>query len=843
MFGIRPIFPIFLACIFGCLSITFFECYAETALPTNILLQTEEQKKTALEKEIKVSTEQPIPIKKSEITAPERPQSEAVLQALQNEPATPQKMLPAPVGEEDPADIYLNFEGATLTSVVNYLVEQRKLNILPKSDLDAIKVSLSTRQGITLKKAWDILLSLLAMNGFTMINVDNLYRIIPVTAHTAEPLPIYSSAAGILPEDLPDNDLVIRYIMFLKNIKAGTAKGILDAMLNGDKAVLINEALDALIITERCLNIKAAMKIVMALEQDGLRESISIITLQYASPEVIAKLFNEEILDNKDKGPAENIRLLTAGNNKSSSFFSKRVKVMPYSRKASLILMGQESDVQKIRNFIYTYLDVPNDAAERRLHTKEILYHDAGDIKKLLDGIVGPLPGIDPKVLAPGGYKVFEDIQIAAESPKNGENGNYGSGNRLIISCGKDDWRRLEKIIDRLDKAEPQVALEVMIVDVNADTVNDLSAQMRLHRPGMLGKDIGFQAANISSVVTNPAFPSSGTAPFPVTLSASSLDPSVLKSADLTGLEGAAGSTGNTSVTLGKDGDAWGFIRTIINSKKSNIISQPFLVTNNGQPCDITSNDNRLYDGKLDPSSTSVVQKREPQTATTTIKITPRINGDGIVDLSISIEAGDFTGVEAGNATKRTMNTRVQMGVGEVLVLGGLTSSKVIEFTSGTPILDKIPLIRNLFSGKSRTKSNANLYLFLRVSIVKPQLEGRPDDYTQLKLDYAKRQILHVDSYTKTKDPIQRWFFKPSHHSISETIKNMKNGNFAPIDDFAENKKIPPGSDIANDPFYRPVDTIKEEQAKRKRPTSKKNENSVNLLPELSLKRRKPNTD
>ena len=358
MFNTNFIISLSLAFVWGIFFLSSpFYADAGTTIPE--VLKTEEQKKTTFEKEL--ATTQPTETKPTEAAPTKRPQSDALMQALQNEPVVPQKILPAPVFAEDPADIYLNFEGATLTSVVNYLVEQRKINIMPKSDLDAIKVSLSTRQPLTLTKAWDILLSLLAMNGFTIINVDNLYRIVPVAAHTSEPLPIYSSAGGVLPEDLPDNDLVIRYIVFLKNIKAGIAKGILDTMLTGDKAVQINEALDALIITERCLNIKAAMKIVMELEHGGLRESISIIGLQYAAPEAIAKLFNEELLDNKEKGPAENIRILTNGGNKKSSYFSSKVKIMPYARKASLILMGQESDIQKIRNFIYTYLDVPND--------------------------------------------------------------------------------------------------------------------------------------------------------------------------------------------------------------------------------------------------------------------------------------------------------------------------------------------------------------------------------------------------------------------------------------------------------------------------------------------------
>jgi Flp pilus assembly secretin CpaC len=225
------------------------------------------------------------------------------------------------------------------------------------------------------------------------------------------------------------------------------------------------------------------------------------------------------------------------------------------------------------------------------------------------------------------------------------------------------------------------------------------------------------------------------------------------------------------------------------------------------------------------------------------ITITPRINNDGIVDLTIAIDTGDFQGTSASIKTNRSIITRVQMGIGEVLVLGGLTSSKVVDEITKTPILSDIPIIKNLFQGKSKTKTTANLYMFLRVSVIKPQTEGRADDYTQLKLDYAKRQILNADTYVKDKDPIQRWFFKPKNHSISETIQNINNARFAPIDNFAENKKCPPLTDIINDPFYRPEGTIKHEQHHRAKKRNQMVQNEANSLQPLSLKKRKPIID
>ena len=80
--------------------------------------------------------------------------------------------------EEGEADIYLNFENATLSSVIMYLAEQRKINIVPEKKLEAIKVSLTTRTPLTLRRAWNVLLTLLDMNGYAILQVNDLYRVV-----------------------------------------------------------------------------------------------------------------------------------------------------------------------------------------------------------------------------------------------------------------------------------------------------------------------------------------------------------------------------------------------------------------------------------------------------------------------------------------------------------------------------------------------------------------------------------------------------------------------------------------------------------------------------------------
>ncbi|KKQ32657.1 MAG: General secretion pathway protein D [candidate division TM6 bacterium GW2011_GWF2_37_49] len=172
--------------------------------------------------------------------------------------------------EEDP-NIYLNFDNVSLAAVVNYMAEQKKINILPHKDLPNATVTLSTRTPLTLERAWNILLTLLEMNGFSMVKVGNLYRVVSNKENKFEPLPIVSTD----PQDLPENDTAIRFVYFFKNIKPEMVRDILGQMLDRD-GIIISTDLNACIIKDTCIKIKRAMKILTELDQGGLSEQIKI---------------------------------------------------------------------------------------------------------------------------------------------------------------------------------------------------------------------------------------------------------------------------------------------------------------------------------------------------------------------------------------------------------------------------------------------------------------------------------------------------------------------------------------------------------------------------------------
>ncbi len=718
---------------------------------------------------------------------------------------------------KEKADIYLNFENVTLSSVVNYLAEQKKINIIPLKELDAINVTLTTRNPLTLDRAWNVLLTLLEMNNFTIIDVDNLYRIVPKIQNKQEPLPYYSSATGTEPEDLPDSDLVVRYTYFLRNIKAETVRNFLATMLEGD--VQINKDLDACIITEKCFNIKAAMKIIKELDQGGLREAIKIVPLRYVNADEIVRLFNEQIIPRPQQ--QRTIRFIGPQQKKPSTYFSTDTKIFPEPRKNALILLGTKQNLDKIIDFVHKYLDIPLRAAKSRLHIKEIKYARAETLKPILANIIKPPEGA-AKALMVGKYKFFEDVLIETDSSAGtGESGVIGGGNRLIIACNNDDWKRLEKIIDKLDKPQPQVAFEVMVVDVSIKTNSDLESQFKPQKNNLLGKATKMYMANMYD-------------PYKTNDGNFSMDDPLI-------IQKTAGAT----LTLGRNSPSgehlWAIVKAYLHKDNFNIITQPFVVTNNYKECIVDATETRQVKGELKTSvGTDPVREQRAQDAKTIVKLTPRVNLEGIVDLIIDIEISSFQETDQANpnTNDRKLTTRATMGTGEVLVLGGLTRSKLIENHYKTPILADIPLIGNLFRTKKKFKEKSNLYIFIRPSIIKPRFEGVPDEYTQLKLDYAKFQMLNVDTYAREKDPIQRWFFKPTKQTAKQKIADSRHGIFRPIDNYTYGIKQPKSVNIKRDPYYRVEEAIKKAKIGEKQEIkTKTNPNKKHVNTKRTLKK------
>lgn len=105
------------------------------------------------------------------------------------------------------------------------------------------------------------------------------------------------------------------------------------------------------------------------------------------------------------------------------------------------------------------------------------------------------------------------------------------------------------------------------------------------------------------------------------------------------------------------------------------------------------------------------------------INIKPVVSGDDQVTLGIKIAISDFTSIPTDGspppkATSK-FETSLRVHDGETLVLGGMERTEQDDSVTGTPILSRIPLLKYLFSNKTKSTKKVISVLFIKPTIIR----------------------------------------------------------------------------------------------------------------------------
>ncbi|MBM3886881.1 hypothetical protein FJ364_03025, partial [Candidatus Dependentiae bacterium] len=659
-------------------------------------------------------------------------------------------------------DIYLNFENSSLSNVVNYMAELRNINLLPDKALAEVKVSLTIREPLTVDGAWNIFLTLLEVSGFSIVEVGGLHKVLPKDKKMTEALPNYINVPYTT---LPDSDLTIRYVMFLQNLQAESVRELLESLLSDNKKVYAYAQANCFIITDRCYNIKSAMKIIQELDSMGQPETVVVMRLKRTNATDVKGLIEGLMSKRQDNNPLA--RFFAKPADTSTEYFPSGTKIVAEDRTNSLILMGVPEPIKKIEKFITEYIDVDLKAAESPLHIYEVQYADASALAEILQTVTAP-PDQGPGEQAArygairGGVKYFKSMKFTVDK----------DANRLIISCtDKNDWALLEGIIKDLDKPQPQVAIETLYVSIDETDVKQMGGSIRNKKEGQLGHGVNFQAASIASATLKEPEDNN-----PVTLLGNMLNQLIT-------------SQGSTLLTFGRATNIWAVFEMLKTKTNASILSQPFLTVAN------------KITGKLTVGSeNNVVTERSDSgqpgygvvSADTSLEIEPQINLDGVIRLKISVNISEFTNPDKGDKSTNQLNTNISMADGQVLVLGGFIQTKVSEATNKTPLLADVPILGWFFKNQKRRVDRKYIFIFMAPTIIKPRTVPGVELYSKMKLHDATNYIETGIKTVKSNDPVSNWFFDPKAENYSHKVVDFANARYQPTT-----------VDIKNDLFYR----------------------------------------
>jgi len=793
---------------------------------------------------------------------------------LEVQAAKQQKLLVDQLGAKYEALIPFVFERKPLIDIINTVVTQKGANvILPQrqAELERLKAQTVTYtptddQRVTLSEAWRLLLLFLDMTGFSIVaKKPGLYQVVKTggapnePSVTREPLPLFVDTN---PDKLPLGDERIRYIYYLRNLRvpqqAEAARDplteIFREMLSptalmgpGNVPVIYEPKSNGFILVDKANNIASVMRIIAELDATGFKEVIEVLPLVNQSAQDVRNVF-ENLRKAAGEGADRASPFIRSDpRTEAVSYFAADTRIIADPRRNTLILMGRETAVSRIREFIELYMDTPPESGQSILHIYDLQYLDAKAFAGVLSKIVAPLAPAAAQATAGavlgGPERFFQGVQVLAETYEPlkiresgvqevqleqignieikgiGKDTILTGGNRLVIAALQDDWLKLRDLIRQLDKPQPQVILEVLIVDFIFNDIKRLGSTSRnptnLPLPGSAEFLAAHLAPLINTIIVDPRL-TNGIPPVPPNPPALAQDLLAFRDPSAPGntinfINADPTNVGSLLITVNDPNTPGiGLILQVLQRMNNvKVLSQPFLITTNNQKATIAERTVRRAPGPTTTIGGGGVQiNEEDVTATLQVQMWPHISSlhSGPLDrlsLQIAVDINDF--IEPPPSLRRItrrVNTNANISSGQILVIGGLTRSIQIDNITETPFFSDIPLIGWLFKRVNKDTAHTNLAIFIAPTIVEPKLRGGLNVYTADKIRKGRRDISDTFLFDQLEDPITRLFFR------YDGVKNKLVREYL--------------AQVSNAPEFEVIKTKRERQFEARRPTRRR---------------------
>lgn len=718
------------------------------------------------------------------------------------------------------------FKKEKLVNIIDLLAKKRGVNyILPQRAADAedIKNQVITftpkSKEVSFDVAWNLVTLFLELSGFSwFLKQEGLYEIVPTgrkpdSGIFKEPLPLY---VGTKPEDLPKSDDRIRYVYYLANLTITEDKDnplnqiFKDMSSDGSPDPIILTKANGFILVDKANAIASMITLISRLDSTGFREAIEIIPLYNVSAASIADVL--ETLK-KAAGEERTSPFIRADTKASTSFFAADTQIVADTRNNSLILMGRQTAVERIKDFIKNHVDNPQDSGQSVLHYYDLQYLNAQEFAGILQDIVrSNLSSGDQATAARvGGPQRFfqgvvvmaekiDDVQpiqgpLATEPVKTDSDQGFDAkgiqgyiktgGNRLIIAALDDDWKRVRPLIASLDKPEPQVILEVIICDFTHNSIKEIASAFR-----------NTQRTSLPNITQNGGlqFLSSNITPVNNVLGA---QPTRLTQDLLAVVSGGTAATVASLIAPGsllisandiataptasdnQPGGIFTLLQVLDEYIDARVLSHPFLICTNNQKATVSQREIRRQRGDAIPSQSGVVTIQiEDVPASIQVQMIPRISSLQRLGLQIALDVNTFVSPTSFDRATRRVETNSYMQSGDILVVGGLTKITNNDSITETPILSQIPILGYLFKGVNRTVSISNIAIFISPTIISAKARSGLNLYTEDKIAKGRAEIDDNLVYGFTKDPITRLFFPNSKTTNDRLFKEYLDQTF-----------------------------------------------------------------
>lgn len=168
-------------------------------------------------------------------------------------------------------------------------------------------------------------------------------------------------------------------------------------------------------------------------------------------------------------------------------------------------------------------------------------------------------------------------------------------------------------------------------------------------------------------------------------------------------------------------------ISALETNANTDVRSVPRLSTLNGHDATLSIGSTQYYSQNTQnvvgsvTTTTVVTQQYHPIQANLSVTIKPIVSGDDQVTLDIDVKISDFISIPPSGpppTSNSQFKSTIRVKNEEMIVLGGLERMEKSQSTSGVPILSRIPILKLIFSSRSKTRNKTVTILFIKPTII-----------------------------------------------------------------------------------------------------------------------------
>jgi general secretion pathway protein D len=617
---------------------------------------------------------------------------------------------------------------ASLTEVIDVLARQLKINyILDPRVKGGVTVTYGELQAVDPRA---LLETVLRVNGAAMVQVGDLYRIVPLADIARLPMRPQTGSQSI-----SDDEQMSLNLVFLKYATVGELSKLLEKFLGEGATMISYDPANLLLILDNNRNMRRTMELISLFDSDALAgQRVRLFEVKNGSPTDLSR------------------ELETIFRSISLADKASVVKFMPLERINMILTVAPNPGVFETVASWLQKLDVPVKAPVGSVdnYVYRVKYGQAdilaSAIMQLYLGVIGS-PGAYSGMGSSRGQYPNADAQTAAQLRRPGYGtaaqtagagasqtnqqgaaaaasaspfdltgsylGGYNGGmtvpegmprvvpnlmdNTLLIQATPQEYEKILKLLKDMDVSPRQVLIEAKIYEVTLT---------------------GAFASGVSAYLQR------------MNSSSSALGTPSVTDRVLQATTNASGLTLTAGALVGNSRQLLGILTASEDNRKTKVISAPIIIATDSIPASINVGQevptltSQAVTGVQQSGSSLFANTVSTRSSGVTLSIVARVNPSGIVTLVINQEVSSPVAPSANAAIQspsfsmRTIQTQVTVQDGDTIAIGGIIQESDTNSSAGVPFLHRIPILGGAFGAKSTTKERTEMVIFMRPRVI-----------------------------------------------------------------------------------------------------------------------------